>query len=91
MTAINRVEGRACVLRGDDIQLHRYIEHIPWQVKFSPRLRAAGADSTRFGAVSVDVESGRIYMLFGGRPFRSVHPFEPTTLIDVGLAEGRTR
>jgi hypothetical protein len=76
------------VLRGNDIELHHYIEYIPWHRKMGMEQHAAGADSTRFGAVSVAVENERIYMLFGGRPFRAAHPFEPTTLIDVYGLDG---
>ena len=76
------------VLRGDEIERHRYIDPIPWQRKFRMEDHATGADSTRFGAVSIAVDNGRIYMLFGGRPYRAAHPFEPTTLIDVYGLDG---
>ncbi len=76
------------VLRGDSMELRPYVEYIPWALKSGPAVRQAGADSARFGAVSVAVDSGRIYMLFGGRPRRQAHPFEPTILIDVYGLDG---
>jgi hypothetical protein len=76
------------VMRGESIEPRSYIEHIPLSRKPGPALTAARADSARLGAVSVAVDGGRIYMLFGGRPRRAAHPFEPTTLIDVYGVDG---
>ncbi|MEN8144957.1 MAG: 6-bladed beta-propeller [Gemmatimonadota bacterium] len=70
---------------GDEGQVspYQYVEHVPFAFKVSPQLRAAGADSARFAALSVSIVHGEIFMLFGGRPVRRVHPGEPTELIDV--------
>lgn len=76
------------VLRGNQIHLHNYIDHIPWAMKITPQMQAARADSARYGAVSIAVDSGRIYMLFGGRPLRHAHPFEPTRFIDIYRTDG---
>lgn len=79
------------VYDGRRIALHDYITPIPWARKASPQLTAARADSARFGAVSVRAVDDEIHMLFGGRPRRAAHPFEPTNLIDVYGFDGSYR
>ncbi|MGH7480598.1 MAG: hypothetical protein ACRELV_00455, partial [Longimicrobiales bacterium] len=63
----------------------------PWALKSGPRLMRAGADSARYGAVSLSVVGDEIFMLFGGRPFRQEHPDEPTRMIDVYGMDGEYR
>ena len=73
---------------GDQARFHPYVQAIPWAEKAGPRLTARRADSARFGAVSVSVDSTEIHMLFGGRPIRAAHPAEPTKLVDVYGLDG---
>ena len=62
---------------------HTYLDPVYFALKVSPRLRDAGGDSARYGAVSAAAIGGEIYFLFGGRPFRKAHDSEPTVLVDV--------
>lgn len=81
------------VFRGDSVAIHRYIEPVPYVPKSGPHIRAMGADSARFAALSGSIVGDEIFFLFGGRPRRQVHPLgEPTVLIDVyGLDGGYRR
>lgn len=67
---------------------HRYIERIPFANRVGPSVRQVGADSARFGAVSLSIVGDEIFMLFGGRPVRSAHPGEPTVWIDTYSLDG---
>jgi 6-bladed beta-propeller len=67
---------------------HYFREPIPWALRPSPEIRRMGADSARFGAVSLDVVDDEIFILFGGRPVRRPHPGEPTVWIDVYALDG---
>lgn len=74
-----------------DPEIFPYVEHVPWALKSGPRVRAAGADTARYGAVAAEVLDAEIYFLFGGRPKRFSHPEEPTTSIDVYGLDGEYR
>lgn len=76
------------IFRDGESSHHRYVDDIPFQYKINERLKASGADSLRYGALSADIVDGEIYMLFGGRPNRAIHPEEPTRLLDVYDLEG---
>ncbi|MEJ2679133.1 MAG: hypothetical protein P8174_08675 [Gemmatimonadota bacterium] len=84
VAALHRGPGFLVLKADGGMELHRYVVDIPWQYKYSPQRRAARRDSTWLAAVAVTVDSGHIYMLFGGRPRMASHPWvEPTRLIDV--------
>ena len=72
----------------DSPRSYRYIDNIPFANKVGPAVRRAGADSARYGAVSLSIVGNEIFMLFGGRPVRSAHPGEPTVWIDVYSLKG---
>lgn len=77
------------VLEGDRATPHRYIEHVPFALRVSPRLQEERADSARFAARSVRVVGDEIFFLFGGRPVRYAHmEGEPTRFIDVYGVDG---
>jgi len=76
------------VWRGSEPRSFSYREPIPFASRPTPRVREIGADSARWGAVSLGVVGDEIFMLFGGRPARRPHPAEPTVWIDVYSLEG---
>jgi len=71
------------VWRGRASRSFSYREPVFFANRSSPRITEMGADSARWGAVSLDVVGEEIFMLFGGRPVRRAHPGEPTLWIDV--------
>lgn len=79
------------VWRDGSVHRHHYIESIPFALKVKSHVRAMGADSARFGAVSISAVEDELYVLFGGRPFRSAHAMEPTVWIDVYGITGEYR
>ena len=76
------------VWNGSGPKSFSYREPIPFASRPTPKVREMGADSARWGAVSLDVVGDEIFMLFGGRPARRPHPAEPTVWIDVYSLEG---
>ncbi|MCA9738531.1 MAG: hypothetical protein R3E98_09025 [Gemmatimonadota bacterium] len=76
----------------EGFQKHLYIQPIPFAFRPGPKIRAAGADTARWGARDAAVVDDEIFFLFGGRPKRQSHPEgEETRLIDVYGRDGTYR
>jgi len=76
------------VMHGDSVEVHPYVQPVPFSKKVTPQLRTARADSARYAALSTAIVGDEVYFLFGGRPRRRANPGEPTLLIDVYGLEG---
>lgn len=77
--------------RGDSVVAHYFIEPINFPLKSGPSVRAVGADSARYAGRAVSIVGDEIYILFGGRPERSVHSGADTFIIDVYGVDGGYR
>lgn len=77
---------------GVDVDLHRFLEDIPYA--FRPpdlRHRPLRADSARWAARDLAIVGDEVFFLFGGRPRRHAHPEAPTQWLDVYSLSGDYR